>query len=298
MRSDREIMALIMEKAKADPRVLAVYLKGSRTNPNVPEDVFRDFDVMYVAEETENFVKDASWLESFGTVILKQEQKDDFGFGDQFGLRECFGELYSWLLLFEDGSRIDIGVETVSHMMKGSCRNKLFLPLLDKTGCLPKLPPPSDEDFQVKKPSKNQYLGCCNEFYWSLCDVEKGIARDELPFAMTVYYTRSHHMLEQMLEWQIGCGTEFSVSCGKYHKYLKKYLSEKTYGCYEKTFSAGDYESLRKAIGSACRLFRETACLVAEALDYRYPQENEDGYLRYRQIVKDELKKQGKHPFI
>ncbi len=180
MRTEEEMFHSIISAAEADERVLAVYLKGSRTNPNVPKDIYQDFDIVYVVKETESFRRDLSWLDRFGTVILKQEQDDDFGYGDRFGLRSQYDQAYSWLLLFDDGNRIDIGVETVEFMKKESNRNKLFLPLLDKTGCLPKLPPPTDEDFHVSKPSEKQYLGCCNEFFWSLCDVAKGIFRKSM----------------------------------------------------------------------------------------------------------------------
>ncbi len=184
MRTDQEMMDLIIHTAQKDERVLAAYLKGSRTNPHVLRDRYQDFDVMYVVRETAGFIADPSWLDVFGTVILKQEQDDDFGYGDRFGIRSNYEESYSWLLLFEDGNRIDIGVETVQAMEKGKNRNKLFHPLLDKTGCLPQLPPPTDEEFYVTLPTVKAFRGCCNEFFWCLCDVVKGIARDELPFAM------------------------------------------------------------------------------------------------------------------
>lgn len=169
MRSETEMMELILEGARQDQRVLAAYLKGSRTNPNVPKDPYRDFDVMYVVTETESFRRDTRWLDRFGTILLKQEQGDELGFGERFGLRDCFDQLYSWLLIFGDGNRIDIGVETVEHMERGATRNKLFLPLLDKVGCLPKLPPPSDEDFHVKVPAEKRYLGCCTAFFSNIC---------------------------------------------------------------------------------------------------------------------------------
>lgn len=284
MRTEEEMFHSIISAAEADERVLAVYLKGSRTNPNVPKDIYQDFDIVYVVKETESFRRDLSWLDRFGTVILKQEQDDDFGYGDRFGLRSQYDQAYSWLLLFDDGNRIDIGVETEEFMKKGSNRNKLFLPLLDKTGCLPKLPPPTDEDFHVRKPSEKQYLGCCNEFFWSLCDVAKGIFRDELPFAMSVYYQQTHHMLEVMLGWYIGSRTEYSVSCGKQNKYLKRYLPEDVYCLYRETFPAGDYGHFRHAIRSSCRLFRETAVSLSESLGMAYPEEYERGFKRYMEV--------------
>ena len=212
MRTETEMMDLILHTAKTDDRVLAAYLKGSRTNPHVPKDRYQDFDIMYVVRETRSFIADPSWMDGFGKIILKQEQNDDFGYGDRFGIRSHYEQSYSWLLLFEDGNRIDIGVETVEAMEKGINRNKLFLPLLDKTGCLPKLPPPTDEDFHVTPPTAKQFRGCCNTFFWSLCDVVKGIARDELPFAMTTYHTLAHSMLQKMLGWYIGVRTDYSVS--------------------------------------------------------------------------------------
>lgn len=165
MRTEQEMMNLILDFAKTDDRILAAYLKGSRTNPNVPLDIYRDFDIMYVVTETCSFIHDTSWMKHFGTVMLMQEQDTDFGYGERFQIRSNYDESYSWLLPFDDGNRIDVGVETLSVMQSGRNRNKLFLPLLDKVDCLPHLPPPTDEDFHIKKPSKKRFHGCCNEFF-------------------------------------------------------------------------------------------------------------------------------------
>lgn len=81
MRTEQEMMNLILDFAKTDDRILAAYLKGSRTNPNVPLDIYRDFDIMYVVTETYNFIHDTSWMKHFGTVMLMQEQDTDFGRG-------------------------------------------------------------------------------------------------------------------------------------------------------------------------------------------------------------------------
>ena len=166
MRAESEMYDIIIRTAESDDRVLAAYLKGSRANPNAHKDICQDFDIMYVVKETESFRTDLSWMEPFGKVILKQEQDDAFGYGERFKIQDHYDETYSWLLLFdsciathlnslyqyldtlfEDGNRIDIGVETLEAVQKGSNRNKLFVPLLDKTGCLPQLPPPTDEEF-------------------------------------------------------------------------------------------------------------------------------------------------------
>ncbi len=164
MRGENEMLDLIISTARTDTRVLAAYLKGSRANPNAPKDIYRDFDVMYVVTETGSFIRDTSWMNAFGRVALMQEQDSDFGYGERFGIRSKYGESYSWLLLFDDGNRIDIGVETLRTMESGVNRNRLFVPLLDKTGCLPSLPPPSDEDFHIKSPRKRDSGAAATSF--------------------------------------------------------------------------------------------------------------------------------------
>lgn len=286
MRTEEEMFGIIIETAKSDDRILAAYLKGSRANPNVPKDIYQDYDIMYVVKETESFQKDLSWMNLFGKIILKQEQKDDFGYGERFGLRSHYDKMYSWLLLFEDGNRIDIGVETIEAMREGNSRNKLFLPLLDKVGCLPKMPPPTDEDFYIQKPTERKFVGCCNEFFWSLTDVVKGILRDELPFAMFTYYTQAHQMLETMLRWYIGSNNDYSVSSGKQNKYLKKYLPEEVYLLYLQTFPGSHYEQFWQTIEISCYLFHEIGGFMAGNLGVPYPKEYEDGFKKYVEIVK------------
>lgn len=41
MRSEAKMYQLLMCTAEQDDRILAVYMNGSRTNANVPEDIFQ-----------------------------------------------------------------------------------------------------------------------------------------------------------------------------------------------------------------------------------------------------------------
>ena len=44
MRSENEMYNLILEIAKNNVRIKVVYMNGSRTNENVPKDIFQDYD--------------------------------------------------------------------------------------------------------------------------------------------------------------------------------------------------------------------------------------------------------------
>lgn len=46
---------LILNVAKNNIRILAVYMNGSTTNPNATKDIFQDYDIVYVVKETKSF---------------------------------------------------------------------------------------------------------------------------------------------------------------------------------------------------------------------------------------------------
>ena len=66
MRTENEMYSLILEVAKNDDRIKAVYMNGSRANENVPKDMFQDYDIVYVVEETQSFIEDKDWVRVFG----------------------------------------------------------------------------------------------------------------------------------------------------------------------------------------------------------------------------------------
>ena len=57
MRTEDEIMKLLINTAAQDDRIRAAYLEGSRVNPDVPRDMFQDYDVVYIVKEQLPFKK-------------------------------------------------------------------------------------------------------------------------------------------------------------------------------------------------------------------------------------------------
>jgi len=51
MRSEQEVMDLILRVANADERIRAVLLVGSRANPAAPKDIYQDYDITYFVED-------------------------------------------------------------------------------------------------------------------------------------------------------------------------------------------------------------------------------------------------------
>lgn len=56
MRTEQEMMDLILNIAQQDSRIRIITLEGSRTNINIPKDEFQDYDVTYFVTDMEAFI--------------------------------------------------------------------------------------------------------------------------------------------------------------------------------------------------------------------------------------------------
>lgn len=76
MRTEKEMMDLIMTKAIDDERIRAVAMDGSRANKNAVHDKYSDFDIVYFVTDVREFTKDKSWINYFGDVLIVQCPED------------------------------------------------------------------------------------------------------------------------------------------------------------------------------------------------------------------------------
>ena len=111
MRTHTEIQKLIIDFATADDRVRAVLLNGSRANPKIPSDLYQDFDIVYIVNQLETFTNDHTWIEVFGKrVILQMPDQMIIGKRNQYS--------FAYLMLFEDGNRIDLTLFPLEKVRK------------------------------------------------------------------------------------------------------------------------------------------------------------------------------------
>ena len=264
MRSKADMYNLFMDIAKADNRILAVYMNGSRTNKNVPEDIFQDYDIVFVVKETGSFINDKDWIKKFGNILYMQYPDES---EENPGDKENF---YGWLMQFDDGNRIDLHVETVIHTKENILNDKLCRILLDKENILPDIPEASDRDYHVKKPSEVRFRECINEFWWCSNNLAKGLWREEMPYVQDMANFVVRKQLEKMLSWKAGIITGFSVSTGKSAKYLYKWIGKEEYHEYLDTYFGGSIEEAWEAVFKMCNLFNSATEYVAKGLGYTY----------------------------
>lgn len=264
MRDEVTMYRLITDIAGADDRILAVYMNGSRTNPNAPKDIFQDYDIVYVVKETKSFIEDKSWIRKFGDIMYMQypDEHPDFP-SDKVNF-------YGWLMQFTDGNRMDIHVETVAHAREHIGEDRLCRVLLDKENVLPKMPEPTDADHWVRRPSEAQFRACCNEFWWCSNNLAKGLWREEIPYVQDMANFVVRKQLEKMLSWKAGIQTNFQISVGKSAKYLYRWLTQDEYQSYLDTYFNGNVEEAWNAVLNMCDLFEHTAKYVADSLAMTY----------------------------
>lgn len=278
MRTEQEMYNIILNYAKNNEHIRAVILNGSRANPNAPKDKYQDYDIIYVVNKLEKFKSDYSWLNIFGKRLIMQIPE---------AMRYPSGEGYfNWQMLFTDGNRIDLTLIPIERIeLIGN--DSLTVVLLDKDGTIASFSPSNDRDYVVKKPDKLFYHSCCNNFFWCMQNVAKGIARDELPYAMMMYHDVVRSELHDMIDWYLGTKNNFNISTGKMGKYFKRFLPQNLYEMYTQTYSDSSYTNLWKAVFVACNLFRILAKEVAKYFGFCYNKNDDDGVITYLNMVKN-----------
>lgn len=284
MRSEKEIYELVRSVADNSKHIRAVYMNGSRANAHAPHDIFQDYDIVFVVDNVLPFIEDELWIDIFGERLMTQEP-DKL---DKYLTKNTdFENVYTYLMLFTDGNRIDLKLQSLEYTAENFHKEKYFLILLDKDGILP---PPDSFEYPahgIRKPAEGEYVACCNEFWWTTQNVAKGIWRDQLAYAKNMFGSVMRPEIEKMVAWWIGVRYGFETNAGKMGKYFKNYLPTEYWNLYKKTYSGADYDDFWGSLFSACELFRVMGREVADSMDFSYPESDDRNMTAYIRSVKE-----------
>ena len=281
MRTENEMMSLILGIATADGRIRAISMEGSRANPAVPKDKYQDYDITYYVTDITPFYNKPEWVEEkFGKPLIMQMP--------EVMRHPVGGGHFTYMMIYPDGNRLDLTFHPGKHIDKG----EPFVILLDKdkgSGFLPELSQTSDAIYHIKPPGPLEYYSCCNNFWWCLNNAAKGMARDELPYVMYMINSVIRPELHFMIDWYIGITHGFNLSGGKEGKYFKYYLPPEIYKQYSATYSGSSYADIWDAVSEMCGLFSGLAMSVGAYFGFAYRQEEEDGSREYLRMMKEEI---------
>ena len=264
MRAETEMLDLILQTAKT-LQVKAVAMSGSRTNQNTPKDEFQDYDVVYLVENFEELISDLSWLNQFGKRIIEQEVALDH--------RRLF------LMLFEDGNRIDLTLCPKEHIQEWVDSEAEFIVLEDKKGLFESYSP-SPKRFWIHPATETDFEKTCNEFWWVSAYVVKGIHRNHLVYATDHLYGICQQELLKLLAWQVAAD-KGTVDVGKNYKYLFQYLPAEK----EKEFTAllnfSDQKKITKSLLATMQFFHKEAQVFSLKTDFHYDKETAEKMIEY-----------------
>ena len=279
MRSEKEMLNLIVNVAENDDNVRAVTMNGSRVNPNAKKDPFQDFDIIYFVRDVEPYKRNEAFIKPFRELMIMQLPEDMID-----PPAENDGH-YTYLMQFSDGNRIDLSLYSLENI-SAFTDDSLTVVLLDKDRLIPELPPPSDRDYLPQKPTAKLFDDCCNEFWWVNPYVAKGLWRGELTYTKHMLDVVVREQLMRMLTWYFGIQTDFQKSPGKLGKYLKRYLEPEIWRLLEGTYTDSQPEHIWESLFAMGTLFRQAGRSVADHFGFSYPEQDDKNVTSYLQRIR------------
>jgi aminoglycoside 6-adenylyltransferase len=263
MRTEQEMLDLILGTAREDDRIRAVMLDGSRADPKSPRDEFQDYDIIYVVTDPEPFRHNMEWIKRFGEMMILQlpnemqnPPPDELNYP-------------AYLMQFMDGTRIDLTIMPQSlHGLEPDSIRKI---LLDKDDTIEIKRISDDRAYLPHPPTAKQFADCCNEFWWVSPYVAKGLWRGQIVYAHKMLDEYVREQFDLMLTWYIGMKTHCTVSPGKYGKYFQQYLEPELWELLCSTYCDADPAHIWEALRNMGKLFRTVALSVAAEYQLEYP---------------------------
>lgn len=264
MRDETEMLDLILQTAKTI-QVKAVAMSGSRTNPKAPKDEFQDYDVVYVVDDLDNLTSDLSWLDQFGKRIIEQE----------VGL----GQRRLYLMLFEDGNRIDLTLCPKEHIKEWVDSEGGFTVLEDPEHLFE---PYSQnlERYWTSPASETDFKNSCNEFWWVSAYVVKGICRNQFIYATDHLYGICQQELLKILAWQVA-SDRGAVDIGKNYKYIFHYLPAEKENEFSNLLDFSSLDKITQSLLATMQLFHREAQRLAQKLGFDYDKEVAEKMIEY-----------------
>lgn len=264
MRTETEIMDLIVQIAET-LQVEAVALSGSRTTPDSLKDEFQDYDVVYIVENLEDLISDLSWLDQFGMRLIEQQN--------------VLGHRRLYLMLFEDGNRIDLTLCPKEYIQEWVDSEANFEVIKDDKGLFESYLP-SPKRYWTCQATEEEFAASCNEFWWVSTYVVKAIRRNHLIYATDHFYGICQQELLKVLAWQVA-SDRGTVDIGKNYKYLFQYLPAEP----EKDFSAlldlSSIEKIKQSLFVTMKLFDCEAQELAKKMGFTYDKEVAEKMITY-----------------
>ena len=263
-RSEAQMLRLISQTAKT-LQVEAVAMSGSRTDTKAPKDEFQDYDVVYVVDDLDNLTSDLSGLDQFGNRLIEQYN--------------VLGNRRLYLMLFEDGNRIDLTLCPKDHIQEWVDSEADYTVLKDEKGLFDSYTT-SPQRYWTSPASPTDFEKACNEFWWVSAYVVKGICRNQLIYATDHLYGICQQELLKVLAWQVA-SDRGTVDVGKNHKYLFHYLPAEKEKEFSNLLDFSSSNKITQSLFATMQLFHREAQAFSLKTGFPYDKETAEKMIQY-----------------
>lgn len=279
MRTESEMLSLILEAAEKDENIRAVI----RTDLAPVREYLYMYNFTFIVNDIGKYDDDGVFESCFGDRILLFR-------GDR-NYPEMFPNAKAHMMVFRDGITSAINVTDKAMFMNrynGGQEHEnvwigdTFRKILDKDGLLPQIERLEEKQtLFAETPTEERFLGVCNEFWWVMKTFTEYTLREELLSAMFYLNVAVRDILNQMLRWHIFLREGKPVDMGILDSNMKKLLEEDMYLMYKDTYPAADIESVWKAFDAVVSLWGRAAVSVAQRCGISCPKDTEKDMLAF-----------------
>ena len=240
-------------------------MSGSRTDAKALKDEFQDYDVVYVVEDLDALTSDLSWLEQFGKRMIEQHVLLD--------------HRHLYLMLFEDGNRIDLTLCPKDHIQEWVDSEAGFTVLEDPEHLFE---PYSQnlERYWTSPATETNFVKSCNEFWWVSAYVAKGICRKQVIYATDHLYGICQQEFLKILAWQVA-SDRGKVDIGKNYKYLFNYLPAEQKKEFSNLLDFSSLDKITQSLFATMEFFHREAQYLAKKLGFDYDMEVAEKMIEY-----------------
>ena len=263
-RSEAQMFDLIIQTAKS-LKVEAVAMSGSRTDTKAPKDEFQDYDVVYVVDDLDNLASDLAWLDQFDNCLIEQYN--------------VLGHRRLYLMLFEDGNRIDLTLCPKEYVKEWVESEADFTVLEDTKGLFAPYSP-SSQRYWTNPASQTDFEKACNEFWWVSAYVVKGICREQVIYATDHLYGICHQEFLKVLAWQVA-SDKGTVDIGKNYKYLFQYLPTEKGKEFSNLLDFSSLDKITQSLFATMKHFHQEAQYLANKMGLDYDKEVAERMIEY-----------------
>ena len=264
MRTETEMLDVVLKTAET-LQVTAVAMSGSRTDTKASKDEFQDYDVVYVVENLDELITDLSWLDQFGKRIIEQE----------VGL----GQRRLYLMLFEDGNRIDLTLCPKEYIQEWVDSEAGFT-ILEDTENLFEAYFPNLERHWITPATETDFKNSCNEFWWVSAYVVKGIYRKQVIYTTDHLYGICQQEFLKILAWQVA-SDRGRVEIGKNCKYLFNHLPVEKEKELSNLLDFSSLDKITQSLFDTMQLFHQEARYLANKMGFNYDKEVAEKMIEY-----------------